>query len=100
MVMAALTALKSTNDDLDIVILWYSVVMNDCGSGMNRVRNDLISEAGYHTRREDLPPAANSTKGETRQLIQQGKAAFSPALPVRESREKMLPNLSNDVRIG
>ena len=34
MVMAALTALKSTNDNFGIILLWYVVVMNWCGSGI------------------------------------------------------------------
>jgi hypothetical protein len=35
MVMAALTALKSTNDDFGIVLLlWFLVVKNWCGSGI------------------------------------------------------------------
>jgi len=59
MVTAAFTALKSTNDDLGIVLLWLNCEGANDGSGMNRSPQVILCPTEKGGRRQNMPQAAS-----------------------------------------
>src|SRR5674476_422913 len=101
MVMAALTALKSTNFVLDIYFLWLFDCNELCGSRSEPLPNGILTSAGKISRRANLPILASPGEPKFWQIChnaRQGRRGLFPK-PSGQQKETTRGRVSNGSKL-